>query len=185
MKTVLGFVNLALLTLNLSTLGTVAYKSEFWKGEPQEVKSSTYETIQEALDLDAAQARQIENQREIFVSDWETIGAELQAARQRLLAAVRNEDTDASQIRRLVDDIAALQTRLERQAVSQLLQERDLLSSEQQERYFSYVENRLRQRWGQMRGRQGGGVGRDQGSVPNEPRGRGRGGKRKGGRKRQ
>jgi Spy/CpxP family protein refolding chaperone len=180
MKTVLGFGNLALLTLNLSTLGTVAYKSEFWKGEPQEVETSTYETIQEALDLDAVQARQIETQRETFANEWETIEAELQVARQRLLAAVRDEGTDASQIWPLVDDIAALQTRLERQAVSQLLQERDLLSSEQQERYFSHVENRLRQGWGRMRGHQGGRVGRDKGSAPSEPVERGRGGKRKG-----
>jgi hypothetical protein len=182
MKTILGFGNLLLLTANLSTLGTVAYRSEFWKSEPERLDRSTLGSFQEHLDLSAAQAREIAAQREAFTSDWEAIEAELAASREKLLNAIRDEHTSPSQIWPLIDDIAALQTGLEKQAARQLLQERNLLSSEQRERYISHVETRMRQGCGCMQGYRGGrGAALDRGE-PGEPLRRGRGGKRRGGR---
>lgn len=184
MKTILGFGNVALLALNLSTLGTVAYKGRIWQPAPppESAVSVAPELLSEVLDLSSTQARSIEAKREALAVDWEQKIAELRSSRERLMTAMRNEVADPNELWPLIDTIGVLQTQLEKQAVTQLLQERDLLTPHQQEQYFSHLENRLRLGCGCTPGFRGGRRW-DAGSGPGEPyrrgrRERGRGGSR-------
>lgn len=172
MRTLLGAGNLVLLVANLSTLGTVAYKSEFWRSDATTGAAS----LREALDLSQAQAEEIEVERESFARDWEEIETQLAAAREELLAAIKDEDSDLEQVWPMVDSIADLQARLQRQAVGHLWKERTLIPDGQKELYLSHVENRMRQGCGCMRGYRGGRGGRGQGGS-GEGLGRGRRGR--------
>ena len=132
------------------------------------------------LDLSSTQARSIEANREALAMEWEQAFAELQTSRERLMTAMRDEAVDANTLWPLIDRIGALQTQLEKQAVTQLLQERTLLTPQQQEQYFSHLENRFRQGRGYGRRFRGGRM-RDEGTAPGEPSPRGQGKGRKGG----
>jgi Spy/CpxP family protein refolding chaperone len=174
MKTMVGFGNILLLALNLSTLGTVAYKGKLWKEAPEPQPTSL-----QTFDLTPSQSQAIERQRESFTRDWERIEAELQAYREELLAAVRDPRIEPSSLWPLIDEISALQGRLEKQAVSRLVQEREILSPEQREQYFYDLETRMRQGCGCMRRYRSGQVGFESPNQDDFPgrggRGRGRG----------
>ena len=186
MKTILGFGNVVLLVLNLSTLGTVAYKGRIW--QPRETAespiSAATEPLGEVLDLSSTQVRSIEAHREALASEWEQKLAELRVSRERLMTAIRDEAADPNELSPLIDTIGTIQTELEKQAVTQLLQERALLTPQQQIRYFSHLENRLRQGCGCGQGFRGGRMW-DDGTAPGEPFPRGRRGGRKRGPRRQ
>jgi Spy/CpxP family protein refolding chaperone len=171
----MGFGNAVLLVLNLSTLGTVAYKGRIWQPETE-----SPEPLSEMLDLSTTQARSIEAKRNALAADWELKLTELRDSRERLIAAIKDETADPNELWPLIDRIGSMQTQLERQAVNQLLQERALLDPQQQEQYFSHLENRLRQGRGYGRGFRGGRM-RNEGTAPDEsfPRGQRKG--RKGG----
>jgi Spy/CpxP family protein refolding chaperone len=149
MKTIMGLGNTLLLALNLSTLGTLAYKGRIWEPKPEEALSSG--SIEETLELTPSQVQAIEVERESFVNEWERIEEELQSSRERLVQAVREGETDPSILSPIIDRISRLQGELEARAVNQLYQERALLTPDQREQYFSHLENQIRRGWGQMR----------------------------------
>jgi len=157
MKSLIGFGNLLFLALNVSTLGTITYKGKLWEPELQQESSSA--PIVETLNLDSDQAEKLAAHRKAFLDDWETIETELQASRARLLAAIRDESPDPSKLWQLIDEIAQLQSRAEKQAVARLLQEKAILTPQQNERYFSQLENRMNQAVGRMQRYRGGRAG--------------------------
>ena len=154
-----GFLNVVLLVLNLSALGTIVVKTRFW-----ETETSSPGTIQETLRLSPEQAQAIEIHRESFAGEWEQIESELETVREELLGALRNEEPNPQTVWPKVDEMAQLRARLERQAVEQLMQEKRVLTPEQQDQYFTHVESRMRQGRGYGYGRgRGGGKGRGKG----------------------
>jgi Spy/CpxP family protein refolding chaperone len=143
-----GFLNVILLVLNLSALGTIAVKTRFWEKE-----MSTHGTIQETLRLTPEQARAIEIRRESFAGNWEQIESELETVREELLDALRDDEPSPETVWPKVDEMARLRAQLERQAVEQLMQEKRVLTPEQQDQYFTHVERRMRQGRGYGYGR--------------------------------
>lgn len=181
MKTIMGLGNTLLLALNLSTLGTLAYKGRIWEQRPEDARST--ESIEETLELTPSQMRAIEVERESFVNEWERIETELQSSREMLVQAVRDGETDPSFLKSVIDRISGLQGELEARAVTQLYQEQELLTPDQREQYFSHIENQVRQGRGQMRrgrgGRSGGQEGLGQPGQTGRGKGRGKGKRRK------
>jgi len=168
MKSLVGFGNLLLLAMNLSALGTITYKGNLWKSDtPQEL--SPY-AVEENLELSSDQAERLAVQREAFIDDWESVQGELLASRTRLLAAIREVNPDAAELYSLVDEIAELQSRIEKKSVDQLLKDRAVLTPQQNEQYFSQLESRMMQATGRMQRYRGGRSGTQDG-----PSGRGSG----------
>jgi Spy/CpxP family protein refolding chaperone len=167
MNKLVGFANILLLALNLSALGTIAYKSQFWKSETDEPLPI------EELDLTPRQAEAIANRRQSFNEDWGRIGEEIQSKRGELLQAILEEAPDPQSVWPLLDELTQLQAELERGAVTQLFQERDVLTAEQRQQYLNRVGDRMRQGCGCMQGR---GFGRGWQNWPGQGQaGRGRG----------
>ena len=156
MKSLLGFGNLLLLAMNVSTLGTITYKGKLWQTDPKQEASAAFG---ETLELSSGQAEKLAAQREAFMNDWERVETELQASRARLLAAIRNENPDPAKLWPLVDEITQLQSKVEKQAVARLLQEKALLTPQQSEQYFSQLEDRMRSTTGRMQRYRGGRAG--------------------------
>ncbi len=153
MKNIVTNVNLLLLVLNLSALGTIIYKGHFGSGGSEEATSP----IEEALGLSPQQIRTIQAKRQTFNNDWGRIDGEIRAAREVLLTALKEDDiSDATSVWPLVDELVELQAELEKSAVAQLFQEKKLLTPQQQEQYFTRVENRMREGCGCMRRFRGG-----------------------------
>jgi Spy/CpxP family protein refolding chaperone len=146
----IGFLNVILLVLNLSALGTIVVKTRFWEKE-----LSTPETIQETLRLTPEQVQAIEIHRESFAGEWEQIESELETVREELLGALRDDEPDPETVWPKVDEMSRLRAQLERQAVGQLIQDKRILTPEQRDQYFSKVETRMRQGrgYGYRRGR--------------------------------
>lgn len=95
--------------------------------------------------------------------------------------ALKDDLSDATSVSPLVDELTQLQAELEKSAVRQLFQEKKLLTPQQQEEYFTRVENRMLEGCGCMRrfrgGRQGG---FGQGGPPaGQGKGRGEGRRRR------
>jgi Spy/CpxP family protein refolding chaperone len=143
MKTLVGLGNTLLLALNVSTLGTLAYKGRIW--EQTSEKAPATESMEETLELTPAQARAMEIERESFLNEWEQVEAELQSLRERVVEGLRDEGSAPNSLMPLVREISRLQGDLEARAVTQMFEERNLLMPEQRERYFSQMEGRLRQ----------------------------------------
>jgi Spy/CpxP family protein refolding chaperone len=163
MKTIMGLGNTLLLALNLSTLGTLAYKGRIWEQRPEEALSA--ESIEETLELTPSQMRAIEVERESFVNEWDRIETELQSSREMLVRAVREGETDPSVLGPVINRISQLQAELETRAVNQLYQEQEVLTPDQRERYFSQIEGQIRQGRGRMRRGRGLGSGGQGGSM--------------------
>lgn len=153
MKNIVTYVNLLLLVLNLSALGTIIYKGHFGSGGYEETTSP----IEEALALSPQQIHTIQAKRQTFNNDWGRIDGEIREAREALLSALREDAmSDATSVWPLVDELTELQAELEMSAVTQLFQEKKLLTPEQQKQYFTRVENRMREGCGCMRRFRGG-----------------------------
>ena len=171
MKNMVTYVNLLLLVLNLSALGTLIYKGYFEKGGSEETMSA----FEEALGLSPQQVHTIQSKRQTFNNDWGRIDGEIRATREALLMALKDDTSDATSVWPLVDELTQLQAELEKSAVTQLFQEKQLLTPQQQEQYLTQVGNRMREGCGCMRRFRGGrqnGVGR---GGPSSGAGKGRG----------
>lgn len=145
-----AFANLLLLVVNLSALSTIVVKGQFGSSEPEETTSS----MGQSLALSPQQIQRIQAERQAFHDNWGRIDGEIQATREELLMALQGDD--ATPVWPLVDELAQLQAELEKSAVTQLFQERDILTPQQQEQYFTQVETRMREGCGCMRGYRGG-----------------------------
>lgn len=152
MKGIVGLGNLLLLALNLSALGTITYKGQLWQPGPSE-ESSPPAAL---LNLSPTQTEAMEMQRAAFMRDWEKFEPELLASRGSLLEAIRRENPDPEQLSSLIENITRLQSQMELQAVERLMQEKEILTPQQNEQYFSQLENQMRRGVGRMRGYRGG-----------------------------
>jgi Spy/CpxP family protein refolding chaperone len=146
----IAYANLLLLVINLSALGTIVVKGQIGSSEPEETTSSMDQT----LALSPQQIQRIQAERQAFHDNWGRIDGEIQATREELLTALQGDD--ATPVWPLIDELAQLQAELEKSAVTQLFQEKDILTPQQQKQYFTQVETRMREGCGCMRGYRGG-----------------------------
>lgn len=147
-----AYANLLFLVVNLSALGTIIYKGQLWVRESEEPTSS----IEETLALSPQQAQRIQMGRESFDSDWGRLDGAIQATREQLLVALQDKASEATSVRPLIDELARLQAELEKSAVTQLFQEREILTPQQQEQYLTQVGVRMREGCGCMQRVRGG-----------------------------
>jgi len=145
MKKKIIIIVLAFLFLtNISALITIV--SNIGLGEKRgisEEEKPVQSLIKEKLNLNESQAAEIEEIRVSFENELENAGIKLNEKQIELFNAVRSENPDIDLINNLIDQISLLQAHLQKEAVKNIIMEKNLLNQVQQEKYFSMFDQRF------------------------------------------
>ena len=150
---------------NISALFTIIYK-----GLPEKEGTAVEESAEHAaavlknkLGLDESQAAEIGEIRSSFENELENAGIKVNEKQSELLTVIRSENPDMGFINNLIDEISMLQAQLQKEAVKRMIEEKELLNPNQQQKYFSEFGKRF--------GRGRGGMGRGRGYMREQERG--------------
>jgi len=143
-KKIIIIVIAFLFLTNISALITIVSNSGIvQKGEISEEEKSVQSLIKEKLNLNESQAAEIGDIRASFENELENAGIKLNEKQIELFNAVRSENPDIDLINNLIDQISLLQAHLQKEAVKNIIVEKNLLNPVQQEKYFSTFDQRF------------------------------------------
>lgn len=132
-----------LIAINVSVLATVGYQ---WKcGRENKMcggcAPGEYMCLQ--LALSDSQKQEMETFKKVFDERTVTIRENLSYKRNELIKLLNNPSPHRAKIDSLIKEIGISQTELEKEVVNHILQEKELLTPEQQKKFFDLIENRL------------------------------------------
>ena len=134
------------ITINIGVFGSIGYqwlKSRGEKSHLGETAHSPMTAFCERLGLSEEQIIKMEPLRETLNSRIEEIKTELREERIQFLIYLKEPVPDQEKITAELSKIVSLQTELQKIAVDQMLQEKKILTPEQQEIFFSIISKRL------------------------------------------
>lgn len=145
MKKKIFIWGIVLLTVvNVVALGTIAYHRFGHVGEcDHENKHDRRDFLHQELVLSDAQAEQMKVLKESFQSNTNPIRAALRIKREQLLQLLTAAKSDRAKIDSVQSEIDSLQAELQRLVIDHLLDEKKILTPEQQSRFFSIIRERL------------------------------------------
>jgi Spy/CpxP family protein refolding chaperone len=164
-RNVLLLVLVFLFIVNGTALVTLAYH-RWIKPAPEYSGQETVDALRETMSLTEGQLLKMKRLREALDSRVEVLRDQIQVKRAELMAALEEADPDLASIDRTIDEIGALQSRIEKQTVRNLLRDKRVLNPAQQSQYLGMFREHVRGRGlgrGQGRGRRargGRGLGR-------------------------
>jgi Spy/CpxP family protein refolding chaperone len=132
--------------INIGVLGSVGYRWLKISGEEkphQEGEHSPMSFLSKELSLSQSQTREMESLRKALEPKMEEIREELRDKRVQLVNLLIEAEADLEKINTRLNEIESLQTELQKLVINHLLQEKKILSPEQQKKYFSIISNRL------------------------------------------
>lgn len=132
--------------VNIGILGSVGYhwlKKKGGERHHQEAQHSPLGFLAKELRLSPSQIREIESLRKSLEPKLEEIREKLREKRAQLVNMLKEPEHDSAKINLLIKEIESLQTKLQKIAINHLLQEKKILTPEQQEKFFSIVSKRL------------------------------------------
>jgi len=162
-RRILPFVLAFLFIINLSALAALAYNRWFSSpasSSPQETPV-TLEALQEPIGLDQRQLQQMKGLRGALEDEIASILVQIQQNRQALILEMKKPEPDLTAVDETIDEIALLQSQIQKTTVRSLMRDKELMTPSQQTRYFSMFEEHVR------------GMGRGQGRRVRGKRGRG------------
>jgi len=133
------------LIVNISAFLTMVY-NKWVTGSAKETGEQAVPLLHNELQLNEAQAEDIENTRLSFENDVATVNSHLTEKQYELFELVKSPNPDYNKIDSVIEEIARLQVSLQKNAVRNLIREKNTLTPVQQQKYFSAFENRFRQR---------------------------------------
>ena len=145
MKKNLVILLLILLTIvNVAALATIAYhrlesKRRF---RPMGRPDMHMNIIKQELDLSEEQIKEFESQAKRFKEETEPILDSLRAKRKDLMNEIATEEPNRDKLDKLTEEIGALQAALHKKTIVHLLEEKSLLTPEQQQKFFSLLKER-------------------------------------------
>jgi Spy/CpxP family protein refolding chaperone len=145
MKKNLAILFLALLTIiNIAALATFSYhhfhpKEPF---HPVDRPNTPERFIKRELGLSEEQAKEFQSQAKRFQEEIEPIRDSLEAKRSDLMNEIMAEKPSMDKLNQLSEEIGTLQVRLEKRTTMRLLEEKSLLTPEQQKKFFSLFKER-------------------------------------------
>ena len=175
-KKIFNIALIFLLIVNISSVLTMIYNKYLRVHPSAGTSEAAIPLLHKELKLNEAQAAHIEKSRLSFEQELDEINLILSEKRAELLNYIRNSQEDTFAINRLIDEIAIIQADIQKKAMYYLIQEKNSLTLDQQEKYFSVFESRFRKGWMYRQG------GRGQGWRRNEQQRQGRGFGRRGNR---
>lgn len=152
---ILTYAVLFLLVVNLTALGVMLYHRWFEAGAPcLEGKSGKgFERLKRDLFLSAEQEKMLLERREIFHSILDSISLNIQEERRLLVAELKQEDPDLDRLKEIIEKINLLQLQAQKKVVEHLLEVKEMLEPDQQEKFFKIVLERFEMEEGQEEGR--------------------------------
>jgi len=162
-RKILPIILAFLFIINLSALAALAYNR--WVrpvASHAERSLSTLEALQEPIGLDQRQLQQMRGLRGTLENEVASILDQIQQRRQALVLEMQKPEPDLAALDATIDEIAQLQSWIQKKTVRNLMRDKELMTPSQQTRYFSMFEEHVR------------GMGRGQGRRVRGRRGRGR-----------
>lgn len=134
--------------LNLTILGTIGYryyqKTVYWTSPfGHTIKKDHF--LFEELALQSTQTEAMRKRAMPFRAEIDRQRADIAEKRKSLVAFMRQEQPDMDAIGAQVAAISAVQEAMQRKVVTHLLEEKSLLSKEQQGKFFDLIENAMNQ----------------------------------------
>lgn len=145
---VLKFALIASLVLNLSLLGTAAFKyykqSGYWVSPfGYKVKKGTF--IFEKLDLRPEQLKAMREQAVPFRAEIDRRRHEIAQKRTALFTLLREADPDKKAIGSAISEISAMQEEMQGRITGHILEVKGSLNSDQQKKFLNLIENAMKQ----------------------------------------
>jgi len=145
MKKNLVILFLVLLTIiNVSALATIAYHR--WHSRrpfPPMLRPDRHmDFIKQELNLNEEQVKEFESQAKRFKQETKPILYSLKAKRKDLMDEIAAEEPNEDRLDKLTEEIGALQAALQKKTIVHLLEEKSLLTPEQQQKFFSLLRER-------------------------------------------
>jgi Spy/CpxP family protein refolding chaperone len=140
-----------LFVINITALATLSY-NRWFKSWPQSTgqgdRSESWQRLQTQVSLSRQQAQTMQDLRLTFEREVESLRQQMWEKRNALLEEARNDSPNLNRIDSLIEEIGALQTAIQKRTVRNLLKDKQILTPQQQERYFSLFREHT-----QVRGR--------------------------------
>jgi len=141
---ILGFI--LSLGINIGVLATIGYnrlEKSCPGGDAEKERHAAMSFLIKELDLSPAQEKEIESLRKSLEPKVEEIRIKLREKRVQLFNLLKESQAEYEKINNQLSEIKSLQTEIEKMAIANLLQEKKILSPEQQEKFFSIILKRL------------------------------------------
>lgn len=133
-----------LIAVNIAALVTIGYHRFCRYGERHhENRHAQQDFLHGELSLSDDQAEQMKRLKEALISNMKPIRAALRAKREQLVQLLMATEPDHSKIDVLVSEIDSLQSKLQKQVIDHLLQQKQILTDQQQEKFFSVIKDWL------------------------------------------
>ncbi len=143
-KNLLIWVIVLLTVFNLAALGTIAYHRFRYCGERHpEMRHHRQGFLHRELALSDTQEEQMNVLKQSFHSSSRPTRAALKRKREQLLQFLTNTETDIGKINSVQNEIDSLQSELQKRVIAHLLDEKKILTPEQQSKFFSIIRERL------------------------------------------
>jgi Spy/CpxP family protein refolding chaperone len=149
MKKNLIVLFLVLLTIiNIAALATFAYHRFHFKrdfprrGGPDVQPDRHMDFIKQELDLNEEQLKEFESQADRFKEETKPILDSLRTKRRALMDEIAVEEPSRDKLNMLTEEIGALQGELHKKTIVHLLEEKSILTPEQQQKFFSLLKER-------------------------------------------
>lgn len=136
---------LLLVIVNLSALATIGYHRCFGHGDksPNETGYSEEGYLCQQLSLSKSQAEKMKTLESFFHMQADKIDSTLLKKRSELVELLMVSKPDSEKISATLKDIESTQAELQKQVIYYLLKEKEILTPEQQKKFFSIIKQRL------------------------------------------
>lgn len=143
-KKILILLVIILVVINVSAFVTLAY-NRFSHKKCEMIADHTNSKIYlcRELDLNSEQIEQVKSIRSAFAQQVQHLTLPLQEKRSELVNLLASQRPDSSKIEAVADAIDSLQAELHREVIRHLLMEKEVLSQEQQKKFFALIGERL------------------------------------------
>jgi len=132
-----------LIAINVSVLATVGYYWRCGRVNRSCGGCAPGEYICLHLDLSDSQKQKMETFKKVFDEKTDTIREALSHKRNELVGLLSEPFPDRAKIDSLVNQIGTAQMELEKEVIEHLLQEKQILTSEQQKKFLDLIKGRL------------------------------------------
>jgi Spy/CpxP family protein refolding chaperone len=153
-KTLIIAAVVLLVMINVTALTTIAYHRWFKSGEspaaPPHDHRRAMAFLRHALSLTDEQIEQLREKRREMEEKTRDLHAQLHEKRQALMQLMKTAAPDETEIDRLIEDIGSIQIALEKEVIRHMLQERNIFTSQQREKFLFLFESHFHRRF--MRG---------------------------------
>ena len=140
-KRILLYLAILITLVNLSALGTILYQRHKIS-QPCE-PGIGFERVKKEVGLTAAQIEQFQVYRQVFHAELDSLDRLLATERRLLAEEISAVNPDSARITAIVNRIGQLQQQSQYRVIKHFFQIKQILTSEQQEKFFNIVLERF------------------------------------------